>query len=370
MDPAFARGPFSCGNDVRFRAGASATRFQAPYSSRVKHVPFGLLFAGGCSARRLAVEWCVLLHRAHCIFSSKGFNMSRSISRRNFVELLAGGTVIALAGCSAQNGGTGSAASGSTATAADGIKGAKLTFVGDDAFAPYRYIDTDADGKHKVMGLDIAIADEMASRLGFTYSFEPQDFTATLASIQGNDTAFTMAMSANDEREETYDFTRGYYQPLVGVLTMGGDPVTSIEDLAGKSIACTTGTVQNKFVTKVMPDADVHTYDGGDQCLQEVLAGRIDAYLCDGAEGQSMRDANEGLVLGLLDRAETRDHVGVYRLMANKGAAFVTELDLCIGEMLEDGTIDKYIEQYVGADFMWNGDFSASGTSTVESQGK
>lgn len=296
--------------------------------------------------------------------------MSRSVSRRDFVELLAGGAVIALAGCSAQNGGTGSAASGSTAAAADGIKGAKLTFVGDDAFAPYRYIDTDADGKHKVVGLDIAIADEMASRLGFTYTFEPQDFTATLASIQGNDTAFTMAMSSNAEREETYDFTRGYYQPLVGVLTMGGDPIKSVEDLAGKSIACTTGTVQNKFITKVMPDADVHTYDGGDQCLQEVLAGRIDAYLCDGAEGQSMRDANEGLVLGLLDRSETRDHVGVYRLMANKGASFVTELDQCIGEMLEDGTIDKYIEQYVGADFMWNGDFSASGTSTVESQGK
>ena len=328
-----------------------------------------IAFPGGCNARCLAVEWSVLLQRTHCI-SVERLSMSRSVSRRDFVELLAGGAVIALAGCSAQNGGTGSATSGSTAAAADGIKGAKLTFVGDDAFAPYRYIDTDADGKHKVVGLDIAIADEMASRLGFTYTFEPQDFTATLASIQGNDTAFTMAMSSNAEREETYDFTRGYYQPLVGVLTMGGDPIKSIEDLAGKSIACTTGTVQNKFITKVMPDADVHTYDGGDQCLQEVLAGRIDAYLCDGAEGQSMRDANEGLVLGLLDRSETRDHVGVYRLMANKGASFVTELDQCIGEMLEDGTIDKYIEQYVGADFMWNGDFSASGTSTVESQGK
>ena len=235
--------------------------------------------------------------------------MTCSISRRGFVGLLAGGAVAALAGCSTQNAAQGSAASGSAAATADGIKGAKLTFVGDDAFAPYRYIDTDADGKHKVVGLDIAIADEMASRLGFTYTFEPQDFAATLASIQGNDTAFTMAMSANEEREETYDFTRGYYQPLVGVLTMGGDPIKSVQDLAGKSIACTTGTVQNKFITKVMPDADVHTYDGGDQCLQEVLAGRIDAYLCDGAEGQSMRDANEGLVLGLLDRAETADHV-------------------------------------------------------------
>lgn len=308
-------------------------------------------------------------HADLCHIFPKGFNMTCSISRRGFVGLLAGGAVAALAGCSTQNAAQGSAASGSAAATADGIKGAKLTFMGDDAFAPYRYIDTDADGKHKVVGLDIAIADEMASRLGFTYTFEPQDFAATLASIQGNDTAFTMAMSANEEREETYDFTRGYYQPLVGVLTMGGDPIKSIQDLAGKSIACTTGTVQNKFITKVMPDADVHTYDGGDQCLQEVLAGRIDAYLCDGAEGQSMRDANEGLVLGLLDRAETADHVGVYRLMANKGASFVTELDLCIEGMLEDGTIDTYIKKYVGADFMWNGDFSAAGTSTVEHQG-
>ena len=92
--------------------------------------------------------------------------------------------------------------------------------------------------------------------------------------------------------------------------------------------------LQNKFIAKVMPDADIHTYDGGDQCLQRGARRRIDAYLCDGAEGQSMRDANDGLVLGLLDPLETSDHVGVYRLMAKKGAGFVAALDECIGEML------------------------------------
>lgn len=299
--------------------------------------------------------------------------MSRSLTRRDFIGLLAGSAMLTVAGCSSQDdkasgstAGTSAASSGSSDSYS--IKGAKLTFVGDDAFAPYRYLETQKNGKQKVVGLDIAIADEMAKRLGFTYEFESQDFAATLASIQGNDTSFTMAMSANSEREETYDFTRGYYQPLVGVLTRGGDAITRVENLADKSIACTTGTVQNRFIAKVMPDADIHTYDGGDQCLQEVLAGRIDAYLCDGAEGQSMRDANEGLVLGLLDRPETRDHVGVYRLMANKGAEFVPALDKCIGKMLKDGTIDKYIEQYVGADFKWNGDLSASGKTTAKAK--
>ena len=296
----------------------------------------------------------------------KASHMTQSINRRTFLELVGSGTLLTLAGCGSANDAYSQApAAGSTDTADFDIKGAKLTFVGDDAFAPYRYLEVQGDGTQRVVGLDIAIADEMASRLGFSYDFEPQEFAATLASVQGSDASFTMAMSATAEREETFDFTRGYYQPLVGALTLGGDAITRVEDLEGKSIACTTGTVQNKFISKVLPDADIHTYDGGDQCLQEVLSGRIDAYLCDGAEGQSMRDANEGLVLGLLDREETKDHVGVYRLMAKKGAAFVAALDECIGQMLDDGTIDKFIGQYVGKDFEWGGDTSAAGASTV-----
>lgn len=298
-------------------------------------------------------------------------NLYGSMNRRSFLGVMAAGAALAplaLAGCGSTQESDSSAAPTSATAASDGsstdLSGQHLTFVGDDAFAPYRYIEMQSDGTQKVVGLDIAVADEMASRLGFTYDFEPQEFAATLASVQASDTSFTMAMSSNAEREQTYDFTRGYYQPLVGVLTLGGDAITSISDLTGKSIACTTGTVQNKFVTAVLPDADVHTYDGGDQCLQEVLAGRIDAYVCDGAEGQSMRDANEGLVLGLLGRDETKDYVGVYRIMATKGASFVAAFDQCIGEMLEDGTIDQFIGTYVGADFEWGGDFSASGSAT------
>ena len=184
---------------------------------------------------------------------------SAGIDRRGFLKLMAAGAAtmpLALAGCgSNQQAATTSAAT--TAGAAD-ISGAKLTFVGDDAFAPYRYLEVQADGTQKVVGLDIAVADEMANRLGFTYDFEPQEFTATLASVQSSDTSFTMAMSSNPEREETFDFTRGYYQPLVGVLTMN-DEVKTIEDLKGKSIACTTGTVQNKFISAVLPDGDIHT---------------------------------------------------------------------------------------------------------------
>lgn len=296
--------------------------------------------------------------------------LGHSVDRRGFLGLMGGAAAsLALAGCGPSQDGdaSGSAGSATAPDASASLAGQHLTFVGDDAFAPYRYEEAQPDGTQKVTGLDIAIADEMASRLGFTNDFEAQEFSATLASVQNSDTSFTMAMSSNEEREQTFDFTRGYYEPLVGVLTLGGDPITSVDQLDGKSIACTMGTVQNKFIETVKPDADIHTYDGGSQCLQEVLAGRIDAYLCDGAEGQSMRDANDGLVLGLLDRSETQDYVGVYRIMATKGASFVPAFDQCVGDMLADGTIDGFIGQYVGEDFEWGDDTSAAGTSTVGS---
>ena len=92
--------------------------------------------------------------------------MTRAVSRRDFLGLIAGAAMVAASGCAGSGADKGSAA-GSAAVAGDDIKGAKLTFVGDDAFAPYRYLETQSDGKQKVVGLDIAIADEMVSRLAF-----------------------------------------------------------------------------------------------------------------------------------------------------------------------------------------------------------
>lgn len=280
---------------------------------------------------------------------------TRGLTRRSFLALMgvsAIATPLALAGCGSTRQ-SAPATSGAAATGAADLAGAKLTFVGDDAFAPFRSMQPQADGSQKLVGLDIDVMDEMARRLGFEYEFEAQDFAATLASVQGSDTAFTMPMSANDERKQTFDFTRGYYQPLVGVLTKGGDKLESLDSLKGKKLTCVTGTVQNKFVTAALADNELTTFDGGDQCLQEVLAGRVDAYICDGAEGLAMQEANPETVLGLLPAADTDQYVSVYRIMAKKGATFIPAFNDCVGEMIADGTMDELITKWTNESFVW-----------------
>ena len=108
--------------------------------------------------------------------------IQENVSRRGFLALGGAAAFAAsalLAGCtgaSSQAGsdaGSSAAGSASAEDAATSLKGVKLTFVGDDAFAPYRQVKVAKDGSTTVEGLDIDVADELARRLGFTYTFEP-----------------------------------------------------------------------------------------------------------------------------------------------------------------------------------------------------
>ena len=287
------------------------------------------------------------------------------LTRRNFLALMGLGAIatpLALTACGNSQASDAATTEAATTAAATDITGLHLTFVGDDAFAPFRSLQPQADGSQKLAGLDIDVVDEMAKRLGFAYTFEAQDFAATLASVQGSNDAFTMPMSANDERKQTFDFTRGYYQPLVGALSKGGNALESLDALKGKKLTCTTGTVQTKFITSALPDNEFTTFDGGDQCLQEVLAGRVDVYICDGAEGLAMQQANPETVLGLLPAEETDQYVSVYRIMAKKGAAFIPAFNKCVGEMIADGTMDQFIAKWTNESFVW-GDKAAEAAS-------
>ncbi|WP_307739693.1 transporter substrate-binding domain-containing protein [uncultured Parolsenella sp.] len=289
--------------------------------------------------------------------TSKNFTRA-GLTRRSFLSLMGVGAIaapLALAGCGASQGATAATTAAASADAASttDLGGAALTFVGDDAFAPFRSMQPQSDGSQKLVGLDIDVMDEMAKRLNFTYTFEAQDFAATLASVQNSNTSFTMPMSSNDERKQTFDFTRGYYQPLVGALSKGGEPLQTLDALKGKKLTCTSGTVQNKFITAALPDNELTTFDGGDQCLQEVLAGRVDVYICDGAEGLAMQQANPETVLGLLPANDTDQYVSVYRIMAKKGATFIPAFNACVGEMISDGTMDELIAKWTNESFTW-----------------
>lgn len=234
------------------------------------------------------------------------------------------------------------------------LAGEHYIFAGYDAFKPFRYIEVQSDGSQKVVGLDIAVADELAKRLGFTYEFSAMPFASILASVESGQADFSFGFTYNEDREKIYDFTQGYFQPRVGIVGSNGLDITSIDDIKDLKIGVVTGTVQHTMVTSLLPDADLTTYDTSDLCLQELLSERIDCYLCDGAEAIRMAEPHDSVSAYVLDKDFSSEYLGEYHCMAWKGAPFIELFDETIGEMKEDGTLDALITEWVGADFTWN----------------
>lgn len=265
---------------------------------------------------------------------------------------------LVMAGCSKVEDSGSTAQSGTSQTAsvtvsADALKGQHLVFAGYDAFKPFRYIEMQDDGSKKVVGLDIAVADELSRRLGFTYEFQAMPFASILASVQEKKADFSMGFTQNSDREKVYDFTQGYFQPRVGVVSTKGTDIKSIDDLKGKRIGVVTGTVQYTMAQKLLAGEDIRTYDNSDLCLQELLSGRIDAYICDGAEAINMAEPHEELQSNVLDKDFSTEYLGEYHIMSYKGAEFMPYFDQALTDMKNDGTLDKLIAQWVGADFTY-----------------
>ena len=86
------------------------------------------------------------------------------------------------------------------------------------------------------------------------------------------------AMTITPEREAVMDFSDPYFEATQALMTQKGSGITSLEELAGKSIAVQDATTGADFVKKNAPDdAKVVTFEDSALMEQAVKTGRTDA---------------------------------------------------------------------------------------------
>ncbi|MDQ1084371.1 MULTISPECIES: ABC transporter substrate-binding protein [Microbacterium] len=99
-------------------------------------------------------------------------------------------------------------------------------------------------------GFDYDLGQALSAELGVPFTFEVQDFTSIIPSLQSKKHDIIMfGMNDTAKREEVLDFT-DYFQAGLAILVEKGNPegITSLADLCGKSVAVAKGTTQAEFV--------------------------------------------------------------------------------------------------------------------------
>ncbi|HXH58413.1 glutamate ABC transporter substrate-binding protein [Iamia sp.] len=135
-------------------------------------------------------------------------------------------------------------------------------------------------------GFDIEIGKLVAAQLGI----EPDgiEFIETVSAnretfIENGTVDIVVATyTINDERKEVIDFAGPYYVAGQDLLVgADDDSINGPDDLAGKRVCAASGSTPIERIREDYPDAEPVEFDTYTECVDQLLAGQIDAVSTD-----------------------------------------------------------------------------------------
>ena len=146
-------------------------------------------------------------------------------------------------------------------------------------FPPYEFIDTSKKEK-TVVGIDIALAQKIADKIGVKLEVQDMSFSALLSSIAANKIDIAISgINASEERKKAVDFSESYMHSPHILLIRKEDAgkYKTLEDFRGATIGAQKSTLQEKLAREQVPDAKVVALDRIPDTLIELEHGKLDA---------------------------------------------------------------------------------------------
>lgn len=127
-------------------------------------------------------------------------------------------------------------------------------------------------------GYDIDVANLIAKNMGVKLELVPVTSANRIPYLQtGKVDLVISSLGKNAEREKVIDFSKAYAPFYNGVFGPGDVVVTGPEDLKGKVIGVTRGSVEDLELTKIVgEDTTVKRYEDNNGTISAFLSGQVD----------------------------------------------------------------------------------------------
>jgi len=214
-------------------------------------------------------------------------------------------------------------------------------------YPPYEFVIAGDDGEMEYKGIDIDIANEIASDLGVELKIEAMDFSGLDSALQmGTIDMILAAYNATDERAEVMDFSDVYYIDEVCAL-VAGDTADSYTDLAtsfdGKKVGVQLGTTLETDYFPQAVGAEKVALKKVTQLVAELKAGALDAIFVEKPIAESYIKNNPELAIAesiVFDAEATGYVVGLPKGSDELAAA----VNATIAKLAESNAIAGYAE--------------------------
>ncbi|MEJ6022418.1 transporter substrate-binding domain-containing protein [Ramlibacter sp. PS4R-6] len=237
------------------------------------------------------------------------------------------------------------AATGVRAQAAldDILKAKEIKIAIPTDFPPYGFVGTDL----KPQGLDIDVANYIAAKLGVKVELLPVTTANRIPYLQTRKADLVIStLGKNPDREKVIDFTMPYSPFYIAVFGPKPTAAKGPNDLAGKSISVTRGSIDDQELTKVAPSAaEVRRFEDNNSTVSAYVAGQVQLIATSAQVAGAMMAKNPQMGTEFkFVLKDSPNYIGVGK-GEDKLRAKVNEI---IAEARKNGDMDKIAMKWLG----------------------
>ena len=240
------------------------------------------------------------------------------------------------------------AACGKKANDNNNSNDSKTLIMGTSAdYAPFEFMYKGKDGTMQYGGIDVSVGQYIAESMGKELKVENMSFDYLLPSlVKGNFDIVIAAMEADGDRLKSADFSDPYYTDLPpAILVKASDAASykTLADFSGKSVAAQTGTTKLDIVNDQLTGANAVPLALVTDMVNELVNGKVDAILVDGAVAKQYAETNKDLVIA--DASSELGAAQPYCVAVAKGdpKGLLPAINAAIAKMNEENKLESFI---------------------------
>ncbi|MBR1821556.1 MAG: amino acid ABC transporter substrate-binding protein [Clostridia bacterium] len=225
-----------------------------------------------------------------------------------------------------------------------------LTMCTNAQFPPYEFYGDDGE---TIVGIDADIARAICEKLGYELEIKDIDFDACIPGVNTHKYDFAAAgMTVTDERKEQVQFTDTYATGIQVIIVPEDSEYESIDDIVADKgsvkIGVQQATTGDLYSTWDYEDEGLGTVDrfkSGGAAVASLQAGKEDCVMIDSEPAKNFVAQNEGLKI--LEAPYTTED---YAMAFAKDSEVYEAFNAALAELIEDGTVQAIIDQYIPAE--------------------
>ena len=214
-------------------------------------------------------------------------------------------------------------------------------------YAPFEFMYKGEDGTMQYGGIDVSVGQYIADSMGKELKVENMSFDYLLPSlVKGDFDIVIAAMEADGDRLKSADFSDPYYTDLPpAILVKASDAASykTLADFSGKSVAAQTGTTKLDIVNEQLTGANAVPLALVTDMVNELVNGKVDAILVDGAVAKQYAETNKDLVIA--DASSELGAAQPYCVAVAKGdpKGLLPAINAAIAKMNEENKLESFI---------------------------